>query len=782
LIPQEYISNDPERSKPITAVSWSRLLILLGLILVIVPVSASVEQVLARQSGLVRVMVVSETDGLPLPGANVLLFDTGTAGEGAQPDFFCTTNSDGFCEIRNVPARQPFTLTVSFVGYRTQNERVVLQPGERRIIRALLETDTGELDELTVTRQRYVTTGEAGVRRISVADIARVPSPVAGGDLAGYLQTVPGVVTAGDRGGELYIRGGTPDQNLVLIDRLPVVKPFHISNLFSVFPDEIIQSADFFAGGFDARYVGATSAVLDVTLRPGNMRNHLISASASPYMIGFHAEGPLVEDEQSLIVSGRLSTIERFGPQLTGEDIPIRFGNLVARYSLLDEAVSCNITGVLSYDRGEIVPYRGIEHSWSNTVIGGRCIGYGGWLSHPVDISFGYTGYRNAEGTKDVRERYSATGQLFMNITLPQHIAGIPVDYGFGVNFRSYRIELSERFTQFLNLTGLYRTVPNVYFSMSAVWSPTQHIQVQPGVLSQFTMDTPLTLEPRLRISVQPFGDDRTQISLSTGRYVQTYSGVSDERDTGTVFTALTPVGRGDPLPVSHHGIIAFQQKFGRFFTANIEAFYKEHSHIPVSKWTPEPRLVIETALADGQTYGFDVRLSWNGNPFFASAGYGWTKVEYEASTGDLGAWIQETIFSYSPAHDQRHKLNTVASYRFAPFTVNASWEFGTGTPFTQLFGFDFAVRVPAEHPAVDPGVARTLYSRPYGERLPYYHRLDLSVERGFRLASGWMLETSAGVINLYNRNNIFNVDLNTLQRVDQTPLLPYISIRLRTL
>lgn len=748
-------------------------------VLMVLFLSAGITTAYAQQYSVLRVVTLSESDGNPMAGANVLLYEPGGRERNEEPVRFCVTDRDGFCEIRNVPPGVPFELVVSFIGHQTFSDEITPAPGEVLVMRVEMQTDVGELDELLVQEQRQITTGEVGVRRISSTDISRVPSPVAGGDLATYLQTMPGIVSSGDRGGELFIRGGTPDQNLVLVDNLPITKPFHISNLFSAFSDEVVQNVDLFAGGFDATYSGATSAVIDVGLRPGNMRNFQSSGSASPYLLSLHAEGPLQRNRQSILIKGRTSTIEQFGPTLTGRDIPIQFSDLVARYTIMDENVTCNLSSIFTHDRGEIVPGRNVDHTWSNTVVGGRCLGYSESFSHPIDISAGYSAYRNSEATEEQTERFSSIRQIIIDTDLQYNLGSLPVDFGFGVNIRTYNIELSERVKQFVSFEPLNRTIPIVHYYTNLEWSPNSTITVQPGFVTQYTFDTPITFEPRLRLSWQPGRTDRTQFSLAGGRYVQTHSGITDERDAGTVFSALKPVETGEPLPESWHGIIAWQQRAGNSFTANIEAFIKTHRNIPVSKWTPEARLEIETALADGLTYGFDVRLRYDNPRFFSSVGYGWTKVNYEAATGDLGAWIEETIFSYNPAHDQRHKVNAISSYQFAGFTASASWEFGTGAPYTRIFGYDFSLRVPVEKPQEDPGTARILFTRPYGERLPTYHRLDLSLERTFRLAEASEIEISAGVINVYNRNNIFNFDLATLQRVDQTPLLPYMSIKL---
>lgn len=725
-----------------------------------------------QQTTLLRAVVIAAEDGNPLPGANVVLLEEDTE----EVRYYCVTDSDGLCEIRNIRPGTNYLLRVTFVGYKTFREAISFEAGERKIEQISLEASVTEIEEVRVEERRYITTGEAGVRRIDDVDIARIPSPGVGGDLVSYLQTEPGVITAGDRGGNLFIRGGTPEQNLVLVDNMPIFKPFHISNLYSAFPDEIIQNVNMFAGGFGAEYTGATSAVIDVNLRPGNKVDTRYGVEASPYLMGLQLEGPTKENRQSYMLLGRFSTIEQFGPTLTGEDVPVQFYDLMGRYSIQESNVSCNFTALRTQDRGQIVPQRNIDHSWANTVFGGRCVGFDEEFNYPVEATVGYSHFVNTEGAPERTERSSSMGQIFMKIDMQQRLLGMAVDYGLGLNFRFYNTELAERFTSLRSFT---RKVAIVKFYSSFDWSPSPYFSLQPGIATQMSTDLQITFEPRLRMAWRPDGTDRQEFSLAAGRYAQLMSGISDERDVGTVFTVLKPVEQEDPYPSALHGILGYQQRLGNSFTANLEGYVKSHDNISVSKWNPEVGLEVETALANGLAYGFDVRLQYEGNRFFGSVGYGWSKVEYEAVSGDLGAWIQETIFEYSPPHDQRHKLNTVLSYKLGKFTAGARWEFGTGRPYTQIFGFDVSVQVPREDPAVDTGTARTLFSRPYGERLPYYHRLDLSLGRAFELGSGWKLDTQVGAINTYDRDNIFSFDFNTIQRVDQTPLLPYLSFKL---
>ena len=144
----------------------------------------------------------------------------------------------------------------------------------------------------------------AGLQRIQPQDIELVPAPDVSGDLANYLTTLPSVVTAGDQGGQLFIRGGEPSQNQVRLDGIPLYQPFHVIGFYSAFPSDIVSGVDFSAGGYGARYGGFLSSVLDVSARTGNKRAFQANGAASPFIVSFGAEGPIVQDYLSVMVSG----------------------------------------------------------------------------------------------------------------------------------------------------------------------------------------------------------------------------------------------------------------------------------------------------------------------------------------------------------------------------------------------------------------------------------------------------------------------------------------------
>ncbi len=728
-------------------------------------------EVISQDRTVLRVIVISEEDGTPIIGANVLLLED----ESPDAELIAAgvSNRDGFHEFDRLKESTYF-LQVSFIGHETFSEHITIEEGDRKINRVVLHYTQEEFEEVVVESQRHITTGEVGVRRISSTDIARIPTPGAGGDLMAYIQSLPGVVSGGDRGGDLFIRGGTPSQNYILIDNIQVIKPFHISNLFSAFPTDMIQSADLYAGGFGAEFLGGTSSVLDVSLRPGSMRNHRGRAAISPFMMALQYEGPSRKDSQSLLINSRFSTMQRSSNFLTGEEMPVEFHDLTARYTVLENDFTCNFTGVRTYDQGQIDPRRDMNFTWSNTLFGTRCFGYDQQFNYPIDVTIGFMNYNNSQGTGEVKETSSSVKDIFFRFVHTEEILGQTFDYGFGTKFRLYDTELAERFADFRSFSAR-RAIVHSFVALDL--NPATGFILEPSLGTQLTLESVPTFEPRLRAAYS-WGDAHNhEISAAAGYYYQVMEGLTDERDAGTVFTVWRPSELGEPLQNSLHGIVGYQFTSGDL-NLNIEGYVKNHKNIPVSKWTPLARIEIETGLAEGFTYGFDTGVRFIATSFYGYVGYGYSFVEYQAASGDLGAWVEESIFRYHPPHDQRHKLNVVGNYEFGGFNLSAGWEFGSGRPYTGVYGFDLSLNIISQHPMSHAGTARTFFSKPYDKRLPAYHRLDISLNREFFLMSGLKVEAELGAINIYDRENIFYYDLNSLQRVDQSPLMPYLSLQ----
>ena len=214
--------------------------------ILIVPLLLVFVAAASAQTATVRGFVTDGSDGQPMPGVNVFLTDVDGNIFGSAAD------TDGFYGISRI-APGSYKLKASFIGYEDFDKDISLKANEFQTINIELQVSETELGEVFVEGARE-TAGAAnitaGLQTIRPADISLVPAPDISADLVNYLTALPGIVSQGDRGGQLFIRGGEPTQNLVLLDGMQIFQPFHIVGFFSAFPSDIINTADVYAGGY----------------------------------------------------------------------------------------------------------------------------------------------------------------------------------------------------------------------------------------------------------------------------------------------------------------------------------------------------------------------------------------------------------------------------------------------------------------------------------------------------------------------------------------------------
>jgi len=717
---------------------------------------------------ILRGFVTDRSNGAPLPQATVLLRDSTDVVEAT------VTDGDGFYQIVDVePAR--YRLEIRYLGFETYRDTLRLQAESRTISVALRSTEK-TLEEVTVEARREVEDAQAGLEHVRAADIERLPSPGPGGDLGSYLRSLPSVASTGDRGGRFFVRGGTSSQNLILVDGTPIKKPFHIVGFYSAFPADLVSSADFYAGGFSARYLGRISSVLDVTLRPGNLKQYESRAEMGPLISGVQVEGPVVRGSQSLLVNVRHSLIEWTGPELLGQSTPYRFYDLMTRYYSQGETSQCSFTGMRTYDRGRIDPSRASSFRWSNTSVGGECLTFGGESSQQVYVSFGTSHYTNSVETPNDDVRSSSTWDTHVTLDLANPTSWGELTGGFWVQSMQFSHDLGGTFLGF-RAEETFDLKAGGY--LGAKWRPGPALTVSPSVGTQvpFSWGT-TTLEPRLRLAWQPGGTGQTKVTAAGGLYRQLVDGIADERDAGSTFRAWLPTPGGNALR-SSHAMLGVDHQLVSDLRFSVEGYYKTLRNIPVSKWTTLAIFNTDLALVDGRAYGGHVSLKYRADAVNLRASYGVGWVEYRAPREVLNAWVETPTVRYTPPHDQRHKVTLVASVDLDLFTASARWQYNSGRPFTQAYGTDnfLEIRGLRGLPRSERGNNRLLYEEAYNARLPAYHRLDVSLQRDFNLSPLLNLTVEGGAINAYDRQNLFYLDLLTRERVDQLPVVPYVGL-----
>lgn len=733
----------------------------------------------SAQNSMVRGFVRDFDDGEPMMGVNVVL----TNDEG-----LLLGGSSDFQGLFVIPSISPGTyyLRATFIGYRAILDTLTLAAGEIRSYNIEMAFETANLDEVVVETDREgagAAAVVAGLQTIRPQDIDAIPSPDVSGDLATYLQTLPGVVTSGDQGGQFFVRGGEPTQNLVLIDGALVYQPFHLIGFYSAFPSSIINVTDFHAGGYGAQYGGRLSSVLSVKTRNGNKRRFSGELTAGPFLSGGRIEGPLVTNKVSVLLSGRVSVIDQGVEQYLDEDLPYKFSDMFGKiHADLTANSQLSITALKTYDRG-IIDLIAAEDTlditadqiiWRNQVISARYLLLPTSLPMQAEILISSSDVENTFGPEADPSRTSSSNRFSLSTNVTHFGANFDISWGLFLNAMVLKVDIANSDRAF---TAEKENVSEVGAYIETELTISKRLRIRPGLrIVSYPSNSTNYLEPRLRL-IYDLGFH--SFSAAAGVYHQEVIGLTDRRDAGDVFTAWTVAERGS-VPEAVHLLLGYQIEFGNSVNFSTEGYYKKLSNLSIARWSAFPQFTTDFQSADGDVRGFDMRLEISKGIFYGFVNYGYTVVEYEAKQQSIALWFGTQSLVFSPPHDRRHQVNALVSLSKRGFTFSARWQYGSGTPFSESLGFDEFVLLDGPVDVLEePGETRVLFGRPFEGRLPDYHRLDLSLDKKFTLAGRSKLTVQLGVTNVYDRNNLFYVDLFTLRTLNQLPRIPSLSAKL---
>lgn len=690
------------------------------------------------------------------------------------------TDKNGFYQIGSIRPGT-YELRVSFLGYTTHVDTLIFKLKDTKTFSTGLKPDESELGVVVVEQPAGAVLREEGRQRVSPIDLSRVPTPAVGGDLVSYLQTLPGVVSLGSRGGQVFIRGGSPSENMVLVDGILIYKPFHIVGFFSPFPQDLIANADFYAGGFSPYYTGRVSSVLDINMRNGNKFDYKASASVSPFLADIVAEGPLGSEAASWIISMRRSLIESTSKAFIEPKQPLKFESHYGKVSFNSNDVQCSALTMHTYDRGRLDFEKDETIRWGNFLVGGQCQVLPEESKTLLETNVNFSHMWNNSRNEDQKDSFSRVSRFYMDVNVTQYKNDIRVVYGAFLNTRYMNYDIRGRFQDLdTERYGLFNMGAHIEVSVPI----SSKISINPGiVLSVFPGTYDPSYEPRVRATYQPFGTKNEELSAVYGVYRQPMFGISDMRDASSVFVIWMRAPFDGPQMESTHYLLSWQQSIGNF-NWSLEGYYKNLKNISIPTWTTVARVSTELTLADGDTYGADLRFEYSKGRFYGVVGYGYSLTTYESAQDNFGFWFDEPVQAFNPPHDRRHQVNTTGSYKWGDYLIGVRWQLGTGVPFTQPIGFDEVLFFDQGLPDVrnTVGTRRVILDKPFQGRLPVYHRLDASVERDFVLDNfAADLNVKVGVINAYDRANLFFYDVFTNRRSDQLPIVPYIAFKIQS-
>ncbi|PKR80759.1 TonB-dependent receptor [Brumimicrobium salinarum] len=762
----------------------------------------------AQKEYTVRGFIYNSDNGEAASYAKVLLKPV--IGQSSDNIKGSTTDLDGFFQFNAVKAGD-FIVEVRSIEY--MNIIDTIEVGQKEVLTLRYELvksdEVKEIEEVSILGEDQSKRNkiDMSVNKLDQESLERLPSFGAENDILAAFSVTPGVVSTGDQGGQLYVRGGTPIQNKILLDGMTIYNPFHSIGFFSVFETELIKSADIYTGGFASNYGGRISSIMDITYRDGDLKKHGGLVSVSPFMGKAVLEGPVFKNKNapgsggSYIFSAKHSLLNYTSKDLypyanDGDGLPFTFTDIYGKFTI--KSPEGSKFSAFGFSNNDAVNYTNVaDLNWQS---------YGGGInftlvptSNPVIIK----GHLNASNYEIFFQEKA--GQAPRTSKINGFDLGFDFIYflknqseityginigGFSTNFKTFNEVNREIKIENFN------TELSGYFNYRLV---TGRWVVNPGIrLQAYPSVSTVVPEPRLGLKFN--ATENFRLKMSGGYYSQNFTSSSSDRDVVTLFygflSAPTNVQSNftqangketqpeNGIQTAWHGIFGFEYDISRPFTVNVEGYYKyfpKLSNINNNKLYDDIQENANIAdvykkdflIESGVSYGIDVLLEYKKNRLFLWGVY---------SYGKSDRW--DGFNTYAPVFDRRHNVNLVATYSFLKdksLEISARWNFGSGLPFTPTSGYyqgeNFGDGVTTDYTTSNPADLSVLLGDLNSARLPTYHRFDITIKKKFEFKNKNVLELKGGVTNIYNRDNIFYVNRVTNDKIYQLPFLPSIGL-----
>ncbi|HEV2150337.1 MAG TPA: TonB-dependent receptor plug domain-containing protein, partial [Longimicrobiaceae bacterium] len=717
-----------------------------------------------------------------------------------------------------VPAGR-WRLRAERIGYAAAEAAVSLGAGQDRAVElrltgsAAVEVEGIEVRSTRDTqRERARFETEAGVttRVVSGAELKVLPG-LAEADVLRAVEVLPGVVTTSDFSSAFHVRGGSADQNLILLDGFPIFNPFHLGGLFSVFNSDVVARAELLAGGFGAEYGGRVSSVLNVETRDdadGRIAGDAgVSLLASRLALRAALPGLPGGAGGMAYVSARRSYFDVLLPE------PVRFP-----YHLTDVqggAVlgtpgggTLRVTGYTGRDvldlsdfdppgadadAGDVLR---IRWNWGNDVVGARWSQpVGAWVA---DTRLGYSSFGETLGFVDFADtRFSSRiRQVTARADLGRELSpALGVRLGVEGNRLAYQNVSRAGGTEFFFAED--DGILGAGYGQLR-WRPGERWIVEPGLRADVWRAQETThalLSPRLAVK-RFFGRERDgAVKLALGRYTQFLHSLRDEsfplsNDTWIVADASIPA------VVSDQAQLGVERFWGDDWYASAEAYFRRFEGVTAINFADDPNDAADDLLAgDARSYGLDFMLRRTTGRLRGWAAVSLLRARQTLPDAIARGWGEEgATETYAPVYDRRLDVDLVLQYDL-PWGVEAGarWNFGSGIPYTRPLGqymdwdYDLGTgeyrvnRRGTQGEDGRPPFAVVLGPR-NGERYPAYHRLDATLRRTYK--ARWGTATPyLQVLNVYNQRNplfyFYNFDNTPATRsgISMFPVLPTIGL-----
>lgn len=739
---------------------------------------------LSAQTALVRGNVFDKDTGEPILYGNVFIEGT-TKGT--------TTDLDGFYTLSGLEPGS-YRLMSTYLGYDTVTVDISVKAGQK-LLQNLYMTQSGiNLGTVNISASREEAKTEVKISTIKVTpkQIKALPSVGGEPDIAQYLQVIPGVISTGDQGGQLYIRGGSPVQNKILLDGFSIYNPFHSIGFFSVFETDLIKNVDVLTGGFNAEHGGRISAIVDIKTREGNKVRPAGSLSVSPFVAKAMFETPIVKFQEgkgstSVVLSAKKSLIAEtsknlyaYAADVDSIGLPFDFQDIYGKVSM--RSTNGSYLDLFGFNFSDTYNNPLLAKiGWDNVGAGANFNLIPNGSDIIVSGSAGFTNYESEIDSENDAPRSSSIRELGarLDFTFFQEYGEIK----YGLDLRSIRTDFKftntfkQDFSQAQNTTEI-----SGYLKYKAIIG---RLVLEPSMrLMYYASQSQFSPEPRLGIKYN--ASDKFRIKLAGGLYSQNLLSAQNERDVVNLFSGflsgpeeqvlgLDGEFLDNKLQKSRHAVAGIEYDLTDDLEINVEGYLKDYPQLITINRNKLQATDPDYIQEEGQAYGVDVSLRYELPRLYLWATY---------SHGYVNRY--DGMQRYPTVFDRRHNVNTMVTFSLdkdQTWEVSARWNLGSGFPFTKTQGFyngqTFIDGPNSPYETDNPDQVTILYSNERnGGRLPYYHRLDVSMTKRIKFSNYMGMEANVGVTNAYNRENIFYFDRVEYDRVNQLPIIPSAALK----
>ncbi len=733
------------------------------ILLFFIPLNVLSNQSYAGGIGSLRGFVTDSTNGEYIIYANVVVQGTVSGSP---------TDTRGYYFIPAVPVGR-HTIIVSHINYKTKYITVDIKENKITQVDVILSPKNIELQGINIIGRNETKPTEVnlGLEKISLKELEMIPSG-AEPDIFRALQTMSGVTTTGDVTSKYYVRGGSGDQNLVLFNGATIYNPFHAMGIFSVIDPEMISTVEFYKGGFNADYGGRISSILNIVTRDGNKNSYHAIGSASLLSGKLAFEGPI--SHGSFIITGRKSYFsDILKKYLNNQSAPFDFFDFSFKVNYGNPNFLQNSKFILyGFSSGDAVKNNDPlleDYTVKNNILG---MTWNQVWSSPLFsvINLSYSGYR-AEllpNLSNAKARMNNLDDVTADFNFT-YVYENKDEIDFGLQNKFLNIKLRQE--------NLYNSITD--FNQSG-WDLTGFINyrfyrwdklgVELGMRSKFlalSQGRPFIFEPRVNITYRPI--PLLAVKASAGRYSQEVATLTTENDIISLFEPWIIIPNGVGAPEASELSLGLEAYLTSELELDLTGYYKYITDLLESNNNSYVLGANEFMNVNGESYGIEFSSKYQTNNLYVKTNYslGWA---FKINGG---------VFYY-PRYDIRHSINLLAGINLGKgWEANATWSLRSGMPFTPIAGF--YDRMPIDNIwanyILESYKAVVYWGEINSARLPYYHRLDLSVARKFKVYLA-NVSLEASILNVYDRKNIFYFDRDTGKKVYMLPFFPSISLR----